>query len=117
MDLGYRYGGEAAVFIGVAMRLIPWLIRTSRQVQSGDVGPTALGSVSSLSLSMTPEQQARVMAMISETPAVATGQEVEHRCPKCGTLIHADIVHGGFAPCRKCGWSPSPASASSPPTP
>jgi hypothetical protein len=130
MDLGYRYGGEAAVFITIAMRLIPRLIRMSREArETGDVGiwgmslmpskpkPTALGSLASLSVSMTPEQQARVMAMISETPAVATGHEVEHRCPKCGTLIHADVMHGGFAPCRKCGWSPSPGSASSPPTP
>jgi len=119
MDLGYRHGGEALFFITIAMRVIPWLIRTSRELQqSGDQGPwgasllsprpkpTALGSVAPLTASMTPEQQARVIAMISETPAVATGHEIEHRCPKCGTLIHADIVHGGFGPCRKCGWTP-----------
>ena len=125
MDPGYRYGGEALFFIGIAARIIPWLIRASREVQeNGDPGswaswgaaltqprpkPTTLGSVAALSASMTPEQQARVMAMISETPSVAAGHEVEHHCPKCGTLIHADIVHGGFGPCRKCGWTPGQA--------
>ena len=125
MDPGYRYGGEAAVFIGIAARISRWLFRASREVQdNGDPGswaswgaaltqprpkPTALGSVASLSALMTPEQQARVIAMISETPSVASGHEVEHHCPKCGTLIHADIVHGGFGPCRKCGWAPGQA--------
>jgi hypothetical protein len=119
MDPGYRYGGEALFFIGVAARLIPWLIRTASEArESGDQGPwglslmqprpkpTTLGSVAALSASMTPEQQARVIAMVSETPAAIGGHEVEHHCPKCGTLIHADILHGGFGPCRKCGWTP-----------
>jgi len=114
-----EYGGEALFFIGVAMRLIPWLIRTSREAQeSGDQRgwaaslmqprptPTTLASVASLAPSMTPEQQARVMSMIADAPAMTAGPEVQHRCPKCGTLIHADIVHGGFGPCRKCGWTP-----------
>jgi predicted RNA-binding Zn-ribbon protein involved in translation (DUF1610 family) len=86
MDPGYRYGGEALFFIGIAMRLIPWLIRTSREVnQDNLVAPAAI---------MTVDQQARVMSMIAE-----------HHCPKCGTMIHADVVHGGLGPCRKCGWS------------
>ena len=33
MDPGYRYGGEALFFIGIAARIIPWLIRASREVQ------------------------------------------------------------------------------------
>lgn len=99
MDPGFRYGGEALFFIGIAARIIAWLIRTSREIQDGDrSGPT-----------LSTEQHSRVMAMIADPP-----RAVDHRCPKCGTLIHADIVHGGFGPCRKCGWSPSsPAAAAS----
>ncbi len=128
MDQGYWYGGGAAFFLSVAWRVGAWVFRTSRELEnSGDIGqwgtalmmprpkPTTLQSVGVLTASMTPEQQARVISMISETPSVATGHEVEHRCPKCGTLIHADIVNGGFAPCRKCGWSSS-APAQPPPS-
>src|SRR5579862_4912894 len=107
MDPGFRYGGEALFFIGIAARIISWLIRTSREVQDVDrATPTTLSSLFSPAPSMSTEQQARVMAMIADPPRV-----VDHRCPKCGTLIHADIVHGGFGPCRKCGWSPSSQSA------
>ena len=98
MDPGFRYGGEALFFIGIAARIIAWLIRTSREVTDHDRSTPTLSF----------DQQKRVMAMIADPPKV-----VEHRCPKCGTLIHADIVHGGFGPCRKCGWSPSPAAAAS----
>jgi hypothetical protein len=52
---------------------------------------------------MSVEQRSRVMGMIADPP-----KTVEHRCPKCGTLIHADIVHGGFGPCRACGWTGEP---------
>lgn len=127
MDPGYRYGGEALFFVGIAMRLIPWLIRTSREVQQGDgqtaesglsffrpaVKQTSLVSATLSSPAITPEQQARIISMITESAATTAGQTVEHRCPKCGTLIHADVVHGGFGPCRKCGWSASPPSSSS----
>lgn len=109
MDPGYRYGGEALFFIGVAARLIAWLIRTSRQIQDPDRSPTTLSSILSPQPMMSSDQRARAMAMIADPPRL-----VEHRCPKCGTLIHADVVHGGFGPCRKCGWSPSsPAAAAS----
>ena len=96
MDLGYRYGGEALFLIGVAARIIARLIRASREIQDGERAAPMLGT----------EQQARVVAMIADPPRI-----VDHRCPKCGTLIHADIVHGGFGPCRKCGWSPSSSAA------
>jgi hypothetical protein len=112
-----EYGGEALFFLGVAWRLGTWLARTSSELQAnGDQGlfgaalsqpramPTPLESVAALAPSMTPEQQARVIAMISEQPPATAAPELQHRCPKCGTLIHADIVHGGFSPCRKCGW-------------
>lgn len=107
MDPGYRYGGEAAFFLGVAWRIIMWLIRTSREIQDNDQ-PTSLSSL--FAPAMTADQRSRAVAMIADPPRV-----VEHRCPKCGTLIHADIVHGGFGPCRKCGWSPSsqPSAAAS----
>jgi hypothetical protein len=111
MDPGFRYGGEALFFIGVAARIISWLIRTSAEAHVSDFSkPTTLSSLlSPQPATMSSEQQARVMAMIADPPRV-----VDHRCPKCGTLIHADIVHGGFGPCRKCGWSPSsPAAAAS----
>lgn len=102
MGSGHVY--EALGFLGIAARLIAWLIRTSREIQD-DNHPTSLSSV--FAPAMSADQHARAMAMIADPPRI-----VEHRCPKCGTLIHADIVHGGFGPCRKCGWSPSsPASA------
>jgi hypothetical protein len=101
MDPGYRYGGEAVFLIGVAVRIIQWIARTSREIQDDD-RPTS----STLSSLLSP---APAMAVIADPPRLA-----DHRCPKCGTLIHADVVHGGFSPCRKCGWSPSsPASPSS----
>lgn len=106
MDPGYRYGGEAAFLIGVGVRIISWLVRTSREIQDDD-RPAASTLSSLFAPAMSTDQRSRVMAMIADPPQVA-----EHRCPKCGTLIHADIVHGGFGPCRKCGWSPSPAVAS-----
>lgn len=109
MDPGFRYGGEALFFIVTAARVIAWLIRTSREIQDGDA-PTTLSSLFGPKAAvMSSEQRARAMAMIADPPRAA-----DHRCPKCGTLIHADIVHGGFGPCRKCGWSPSsPAAAAS----
>lgn len=131
MNPGIQWG-EGLFFFGVAWRLAAWLLKTSRELQAGgDIGPqgvalmtprpkpTTLQSVGALTASMTPEQQARVISMITETPSAATGHEIEHRCPKCGTLVHADIVNGGFAPCRKCGWSssaptPPPSAANQP---
>lgn len=128
-----EYGGEALFFFGVAWRLAMWLSRASREArESGDVGPwgvtlmsqrpkpTPIESIAALAPAMTPEQQARVIAMITEKPEAAPfSQAPQHRCPKCGTLIHADIVHGGFGPCRKCGWSssasPQPPSGANPP--
>lgn len=102
MDPGYRYGGEAAFLIGVGVRIMSWLIRTSREIQDDDRSP--------LPSLFSPDQRSRAMAMIADPPRV-----IAHRCPQCGTLIHADIVHGGFGPCRKCGWSPSsqPSAAAS----
>jgi len=100
MDPGYRYGGEALFFITIALRLIPWLIRTAREVEDDRPTRPVFRSLMSPMASMTTEQQVRVMTMIADPPQV-----VEHRCPKCGTLIHADVVHGGFGPCRKCGWT------------
>jgi predicted RNA-binding Zn-ribbon protein involved in translation (DUF1610 family) len=95
MDPGFRYGGEALFFIGVAARLISWVVRTTREIQQP--APAQAPAMAA----MTAEQQERVMHMIADPPRIT-----EHRCPKCGTLIHADIVHGGFGPCRKCGWTP-----------
>jgi hypothetical protein len=106
MDPGYRHGGEALFFITAAIRLITWLTRTAREVQDDRSPGTTLASL--MSPAMRPDQQARVMTMIADPPRMA-----EHRCPQCGTLIHADVVHGGFGPCRKCGWSPSPSSSPS----
>jgi hypothetical protein len=116
-----EYGGEALFFLGVAWRLATWLVRTSSELQnSGSLGPwgmslmtarakpTPIASVAALAPSMTPEQRARVIAMITDKPEPAPfSQEIQHHCPKCGTLIHADLAHGGFGPCRKCGWSAS----------
>ncbi len=96
MGWNLRYGGEALFFIGVAIRLAVWLFRTAREVGTGfggllpDTNPPVAPAAS-----MTPDQHARAMSMISP----------EHRCAKCGALIHTDLVHGGFGPCRKCGWS------------
>ena len=108
MDPGYRYGGEAAFLIGVGVRIIHWLIRTNREIHDDDRPTSSLASVLSAAPVMSPDQQARLMGMIADPP-----RAVDHRCPKCGTLIHADIVHGGFLPCRTCGWSPSPPSSPS----
>jgi hypothetical protein len=92
MSPGYQYGG-ALFFVSVAARLILGVIRLARDAR--DAPPVAFAAPVSA------EQQARMMSMIADPPKV-----VEHRCPKCGTLIHADIVHGGFGPCRTCGWTP-----------
>jgi len=110
MDPGYRYGGEALALIGIASRIIQAIVRWSRDVQDDDrSNRSTWSSLVTPMASMTTEQRSRVMTMIADPPRVA-----DHRCPKCGTLMHADIVHGGFGPCRKCGWSPSsPAAASS----
>jgi len=109
MDPGYRYGGEALFFIGFALRLMRWLNRTASEVEDDRPTRPLLSSLMAPTMaSMSTDQQARVMSMIADPPQV-----IEHRCPKCGTLIHADIVHGGFGPCRKCGWSQAPSSSSS----
>jgi hypothetical protein len=92
MSPGYTYGG-ALFFLSVAVRLITLVVRTTREVVENP--PVAFAAP------MSAEQRARVMSMIADPPKI-----VEHRCPKCGTLIHADVVHGGFGPCRTCGWTP-----------
>ena len=104
MDPSYRYGGEAAFLIGVGVRIIRWVIRANREIQDDDRPTRSLLSPVTV---INADQQARMMAMIADPPRVS----VDHRCPKCGTLLHADIVHGGFGPCRSCGWSPSSSSA------
>ena len=108
MDPGLRYGGEAAVLLGLASRIIRMVMQWSRDVEdNGRSGRSTWSSLMAPAATMTTEQQARVMGMIADPPRMA-----DHRCPKCGTLIHVDVVHGGLGPCRKCGWSPSPASPS-----
>ncbi len=101
MDPDLKYGGEALFLIGVAARLIIWLIRTTRELDTNqDIrsifsvprgGPISTTTFSLLTAPSSPTAVA---------PAVP-----EHRCPKCGAQIHADIVHGGFGSCRKCGWT------------
>jgi hypothetical protein len=109
MDPGLRHGSEAVALLGIASRIMQMVARWSRDVQEDDRSSRSTwSSLMTPVATMTTEQQARVMTMIADPPKV-----VEHRCPKCGTLIHADVVHGGFGPCRKCGWSPSAASPSS----
>ena len=109
MDPGYRYGGEAAFLVMVAVRIIRWIIRTNGEIQDDDRPTGSLSSLLSPVPVMSTDQHARAMDIIADPPRI-----VEHRCPKCGTLLHADVVHGGFGPCRQCGWSPSsPASPSS----
>jgi hypothetical protein len=106
MDQNLRYGGEAFFFISLAVRLATWVFRASREVQ-GDplVSGRPIGA----------DQYARMIAMINHpvTDGIPTAPpEAGHYCPKCGTQIHTDIVHGGLLPCRKCGWTAGAAPSS-----
>jgi hypothetical protein len=103
MDPNLRYGGEALFFLGVAVRLVIWLVRTTREL---DVNQD-FRSVFSLPRGGPTSTTTSVFTLSSGGPAstIVAPAVPEHRCPKCGAQIHADIVHGGFGSCRRCGWT------------